>query len=109
VIAASGGQANFSFHVQPPGRRAPNFFSYSDPAAGVQLSAPKKKINSLNINGNHAQFSGSAKLGRHQGTITFTVSVDDFGSCPNPDQFSIQLSNGYSASGNLTSGDITIH
>ena len=109
TIAVSGGQANFSFHVQPPGRKAPNFFSYSDPAAGVQLSAPKKKINSLNINGNHAQFSGSVKLGSRRGTVSFTVNVDDFGNCPDPDHFSIQLSNGYSASGNLTSGDITIH
>ena len=81
-----------------------NSFSYSDPAGGVSFTGTK--VGALMISGNHAQFSGGAKLGRRN-NVTFTVNVDDVGSCP--DDFTIQLSNGYTRSGNLTSGDISIH
>jgi hypothetical protein len=81
-----------------------NFFNYSDPAAGLNFKTTK--IIGLTISGNHAQFSGTAKISRH-GSITFTVNVDDFVGCP--DQFSIQASNGYSAAGEVTNGEIAIH
>jgi hypothetical protein len=41
------------------------------------------------------------------GKVSFAVDVDDFGSCP--DDFTIQLGEDYSRSGNLRTGDITIH
>ena len=48
------------------------------------------------ITGNHARFSGTAKISRRS-TVTFTVDVDDWQNCP--DAFNIRVSNGYMASG----------
>ena len=80
-------------------------FSYSDPAAG--LSFTSSKITTLTFNGNQAHFAGTARNGKSK--ITFTVDATDNGSPGTLDYFSIQVSNGYSASGNPTSGDIQIH
>ncbi len=63
-------------------------------------------ITRFTITGNHAQFTGTARISRRS-NVTFTVDVLDFIHCP--DHFSIQISNGYSASGDVTSGDISIH
>lgn len=107
AIQVSGGQAWFTFHVQPrQGRKIPkdNSLDYHDSTAGVSFEG--QKVDTLMINGNHAHFSGSARLGRRT-RVAFAVDVDDFGDCP--DHFTIQLSNGYSRSGDLTSGDIMIH
>jgi hypothetical protein len=41
--------------------------------------------------------------------VNFTVDVTDNGYPGKNDFFSIQLSNGYSASGNLTTGDLSVH
>jgi hypothetical protein len=105
-IAVSGGQASFNFHVAPVLRKkkATNSFDYSDPTGGVGFEGAR--VDSLMISGNHAQFSGTARISRRR-SVTFTVDADDFGSCP--DHFTIQLSNGYFRSGDLTSGDISIH
>ena len=75
---------------------------YSDPANGFSFST--KKVNPVTIIGNHAQFSGTAKIGRQK--LTFTVNATDNGNPGSADIFSINLSNGYSASGHLTSGNI---
>jgi hypothetical protein len=58
------------------------------------------------ITGNHARFSGTAKISRRS-TVTFTVDVDAWQNCP--DQFTIRLGNGYMAAGNVNSGDIQLH
>ena len=79
-------------------------FSYSDPAAGLNINTTK--FTSLFISGNHAQISGTAKMGKH-GKISFTVNVYDNG--PSGDQFFINTSSGYSRGGPLTSGNILIH
>lgn len=80
--------------------------SFCDPAAGVCLT--KAGVRSLSINGNSADFSGSARL--DDGTrVTFSVTVTDNGLPGTSDTISISLGNGYSASGNLTSGDIQIY
>jgi hypothetical protein len=81
-------------------------FSYSDPAAGLNLNA--NKLTSFFISANHAQFSGTAKMGKHH-KVSFTVNVTDNGSPGTNDTFSISVSNGYSATGNVSSGDISIH
>ena len=81
-------------------------FSYSDPASN--LSFTSSKVTSLSINGNQAHFTGTAKLSK-KSTVSFTVDVTDNGTPGTFDTFSIQLSNGYSAGGTLTSGDIEIH
>ena len=103
----NSGQATFNFHVQAVQRRnnrGSNFFNYSDPGAGIGFEGGR--VDSLMIIGNHAHFSGTARISRRR-TATFTVDVDDFVGCP--DQFSIQMSNGYSATGEVMSGDISIH
>jgi hypothetical protein len=58
------------------------------------------------ITGNHAQFSGTARIS-HRRNVTFTVDIDDFVDCP--DQFSVRMSNGYFAAGEVSNGDISIH
>lgn len=81
-------------------------FSYSDPASNVSINS--SSVASLTINGNQAHFTGPMRGGRRS-TVGFTVDVTDNGTPGNNDFFSIHLSTGYSASGNLTSGDIQIH
>jgi hypothetical protein len=63
----------------------------------------------VTITGNQATFSGTAKIGgKHKQKVTFTVNVTGNQTPTTNDTFSITLSNGYSASGNLTSGSISI-
>jgi hypothetical protein len=106
AILSSGGQAIFSLHVEKgkKGKTKGNF-TYSDPAAPLSFSATK--LSALVITGNHAQFSGKAKLGK-KSKITFTVDVTDNGDPGTLDTFSISVSTGYSAGGNLNSGNIQI-
>ena len=67
----------------------------------------KAKIRTLTFSGNSAELGGTARLG--DGTrVTYSVSVTDNSSDGSLDTFSITLSNGYSAGGTLTSGDIHI-
>jgi hypothetical protein len=79
-------------------------FSYSDPATPISFSA--MKITSLTFTGNQAHFSGTAKIGKTK--VTFTVDVTDNGDPGTNDFFSLHVSNGYSASGFLSSGNISV-
>jgi hypothetical protein len=90
-----------------PGRRGKviGSFSYSDSSAGLTLTAAK--FSSLTITGNNAQFTGTAKVGKKQ-KVSFTVNVMDNGDPGTADTFSISVSNGYSAAGPLTSGNIRL-
>jgi hypothetical protein len=54
------------------------------------------------------QIEGTARIGRGE-TVTFTVVVADNGESGREDTFSIELSNGYSASGTLLGGNIQLH
>ena len=104
-ISVSGGQASFTFSEQN-GKPGHHFLSYSDPAH--QFSFSTKKLSPVTVIGNHAHFTGTAKLGgKHGPTISFTVDVYDNGA--SNDQFFLSASNGYSAGGTLTSGNIFIH
>jgi len=53
------------------------------------------------------QIEGIAKVGRI--SVTYTVVVKDLGEPGRNDSFSLELSNGYSASGTLTGGNIQLH
>lgn len=53
------------------------------------------------------QIEGNARVGRS--TITYTVVVKDIGEPGRYDSFSLELSNGYSASGTLGGGNIQLH
>jgi hypothetical protein len=103
-IATEGGQGTFSMNVGPGKKgKITGSFSYSDSSAGLTFST--SKFSSLTITGNHAQFSGAARMGKKQ-KFTFTVDVTDNGDPGTNDTFSISVSTGYSAAGNLTSGNI---
>jgi len=78
--------------------------SYNDPA--TPLSFHSTKLTGLTFNGNQAHITGTGKIGKTR--VSCTVDVTDNGSPGTNDFFSIQLSNGYSASGQLLSGDIQI-
>jgi hypothetical protein len=114
IAGPQGGQASFSMDVklqnanggQDGGTTPTGSFSYNDPASGVSFQT--SKISSLTFNNNHAHFTGTAKLTRTS-QISFFVDVTDNGMPGTLDTFSIQLSNGYTAHGTLTSGDLQIH
>jgi hypothetical protein len=75
-----------------------------DPAT---VSITKAKVRTLTFNGNSADLGGTAKLG--DGTkVTYSVTVADSSSDGSTDTFNITLSNGYSAGGVVTNGDISI-
>jgi hypothetical protein len=111
TINAPGGQASFviqDVHLGKYVRHSNPFFSYSDP--GFPISFSTTKISSIVISGNQASFSGRAKLDqKHGGKVSFTVNVTDNSADGTSDTFSLSVSNGYSASGTLTSGNINIH
>ena len=79
-------------------------FSYDDPATPISLRS--MKITSLTFNNNQAHFTGTAKIGRQK--VSFSVDVTDNGTPGTNDFFSLHVSNGYSASGFLTSGNISV-
>jgi len=100
-----GDQATFTVRATQSGDRPSGSLSFSDPAAGVSIA--KARIRTLTFSGNSADLGGTARLGN--GTrITYSVSVTDNSSDGSTDTFSISLSNGYSAGGTLTSGNIQI-
>ena len=78
---------------------------FDDPA--TPLSFHSTKVTTLTFNGNQAHIAGRGKA--NGANVSFTVDVTDNGSPGTLDYFSIHLSNGYSASGNPTTGDIQIH
>ena len=85
--------------------KAVGSFSYNDPAAALSFSS--SNFSSLSFSGNQAHFAGSAKLTK-KSKISFSVDVTDNGMPGTLDTFSIHVSNGYSASGNLTSGNLDV-
>jgi len=111
IAGPHGGQANFSMDVKiqkvKKKTQVVGTFSYNDPTEGGP-SFSSNTISSLTFNGRHAHFVGTKALTK-KSKITFTVDVTDNGTPGTLDTFSIQLNTGYSASGNLTSGNLTIH
>jgi hypothetical protein len=99
-------EVTFNFYAKQPDKgSALGYYSFCDPAAAVCITTGKTE--SLSITGISAEFSGIARL--EDGTrVRFDVSVTDNGEPGRLDTISITLSNGYSAGGILTSGDIRI-
>lgn len=73
---------------------------YNDPGAKVHFDNPV--VTGLTFNGNSATLSGTTRV--HNRPITFVATVIS----GNPGALSVTMSNGYSASGNLTSGRILV-
>jgi hypothetical protein len=104
-IAGQGDAATFNFRTNLTGDRPSGSLTFSDAGAGISIS--RAKVRTLTFTGNSADFGGNARLG--DGTrVTFSVSITDNSSDGGSDSFNISLSNGYSAGGTLTSGDIQI-
>lgn len=106
AIAIEGDQITFNFHAaQGDDGSTSGSFSFCDPAAGICIT--NAKFQNLSVEGNTAYFVGSTRLDTGLKVI-FNVSATDNGQPGTSDTISITLSNGYSASGTLTSGDIQI-
>ena len=103
-IDGEGDQAIFSFRVTQGDGRPTGSMSSSDLAAGITI--PMARVRTLSLINNSADFSGTARLGDGSKVI-FEVSGTDNGD-GSTDIFPISLSNGYSADGTLTSGNIQI-
>lgn len=79
---------------------------YNDPSGGVHFD--NAVVTGLVFSGNTITMSGTVHaLGTHGGEVTFTLGIT-VNPSPAPDQISVALSNGYAATGNLTSGKISI-
>jgi hypothetical protein len=77
--------------------------SYNDPTANISFNS--SKITGLTFNGNQAHMTGTGRIGKSR--INFIVDAVDNGDPGAQDTFSIQLGS-YSASGQLTSGNIVV-
>jgi len=104
-IDGQGDQANFIVRASQSGGQPSGSLSFSDHAAGVSFA--KAGIRTLTFDGNSANLSG--RVGLSDGTrVTYKVTVTDNSSDGSSDSFTIRLSNGYSAGGTLTKGDIQV-
>ena len=108
TINAPGGSASFIVNAQfkngVSGRVTGNV-DYSDPNAGFRLT--QIKITSMVFTGDCVHITGTARIGNRT-RVSFTVDAcDNFP--PGTDSFAISISNGYAASGNITSGQIVFH
>jgi hypothetical protein len=104
-INGAGDNATFNFHAAQSGDSNTGSFSYRDPAAGLDITSGG--IKTITINGGNARFGGNARL--DDGTVVkFSVRCTDKSGTGAPDTFFVRLTTGYSAGGDLTSGDIRI-
>jgi hypothetical protein len=103
---STAGTATFSVNVTGTHGIPRGSLTYSDPAANVTFV--RVRLRKLTISGNTATITGTATLDNGGGNVTFTVTAVDSSPDGSSDTFSITLSNGYSESGTLTSGNITI-
>lgn len=101
TIAGPSGAINFRLKAayNSQNKIAADLF-YNDAGGRVHFDNPV--VTSLVFSGNQVTLGGSVNI-RNQ-NVTFTVIVTG----GNPGSFSISMSNGYSVSGNLTSGGITV-
>ena len=106
TFASSTGTASFTIDVTGTHGQPTGSLTYSDASAAVSFS--RARLRKLTISGDTATLTGTASLDNGGGTVTFTVTAVDNNPNGSTDTFSMSLSNGYSASGTLTSGDIEI-
>lgn len=101
TIAGASGSISFNVKGAYNSRNqiVANLF-YNDPGAKLHFDNPV--VTSLTFNGNVVTLGGTARVNNR--TVTFIATVTS----GNPGSFSLSLSSGYSVSGNLTSGGITV-
>ncbi len=107
ILAPDGAKANFGVHG---GIRNGGFWGhleYNDQGSAPPMMVQSASItNYIVLSATEREIQGTAIVNGMAG-YTFTVWVTDNGS--GVDSFSIQLSNGYQASGQMGGGNITIH
>jgi hypothetical protein len=111
IAGPRGRQAQFFITDVENEQVTPRFlegeFGYSDHKSRITFTTGR--IQTVTINGNQGAFTGTAQIGgKHKQQVQFTVTVTANQTPATNDTFSIQLSNGYTASGSLTSGSISI-
>lgn len=100
-----GGSAHFSFHEDDCNQQ-PESEDFSDPNSGTDFHSTR--VNSV-VYDDVAHTVTIAGLGTNNGfPVAFTIVAVDSSLVP-PGLFSITLSDGYSNSGSLLSGSITLH
>lgn len=108
-INTDNGKANFGFVAgfKPNHDTLSGNLNYVDRAADIHLKS--QSITSYGGEGNTRTFSGDATI-NGEGGFTYTVTVSDNGEPgKGNDTFSIEISNGYRASGVLAGGNIQLH
>lgn len=108
-INTDDGKANFGFVAgfKPNHDTLSGNLNYVDRAADIHLKS--QSITSYGGEGNTRTFSGDATI-NGEGGFTYTVTVSDNGEPgKDKDTFSIEISNGYRASGVLAGGNIQLH
>ena len=97
-----GGSASFIVNgTFGKGSRVVGNIDFNDPNAGFRLT--QIKVTSMSFSGDCVVLTGTAKIGKTR--VSFTVEACDFES-PGTDFYLISISNGYFASGFITSGSI---
>jgi hypothetical protein len=104
---SSAGTATFTIDVSGTHGTPTGSITYRDRNANVIFG--RLTLRRLTISGNTATITGKVVLGDGGGNVNFTVTTVDSSDNGSSDTFSVTLSNGYSESGTLTSGNITIH
>ncbi len=115
TIFTHNNQASFSFNVTDNNKKGTpsGTLTYTDTKGGIKLTSTS--ISSISLNGNQASFSGKGTIpnSKPKGKpipVSFSVVATDNGTPGTPkDTFQIQISTPYFASGNLTSGNITVN
>jgi len=108
-INTDNGKANFGFVAgfKPNHDTLSGNLNYVDRAADIHLKS--QSITSYSGEGNTRTFSGTATINGESG-FNYTVTVSDNGEPgKGNDIFSIEISNGYRASGVLAGGNIQLH
>ncbi|HEV2138112.1 MAG TPA: post-COAP-1 domain-containing protein [Nitrososphaerales archaeon] len=106
---ATAAKVHFDFKIDSRSKGLTGQLSVLDQSRQVQVSS--LSIASFSITGNQATFAGTATYnnGRSVTSVTFTVKVTgNQGLNSGQNFFSLTLSNGYTASGYLTNGNILV-
>ena len=80
--------------------------TYQDHVTGMTVKSTA--ITAVVVSATHARIFGKATI-NNTGSFDFVVDVDDLGEPGTSDTFAIQMSNGYTAGGQLTGGNIQLH
>lgn len=115
IMAADGAKANFGVHGGLRDGKFWGHLEYNDHGSAPPMTVKSTSITNYQaLSATTREIDGTAEV-NGEGGFSFQVIVSDNdsgGEGPGPnhaDQFSLTVSNGYAASGNLGGGDVEIH